>query len=176
MTGKHFKNDPATLGFKGKHVAELIQPGKYMNASSFIRWPRTRLHGHFYSVPTLKFTDASEPLMGKQRLQWQSLCAGRLLIISKGQPLSPSQLYTNGQGALAEQKESSWELETWNWKHGASVICTQCFSWEEWHALVDSGFPACVLVLTLTVIHNASQTAEKKEMKVTLDKICKYDF
>lgn len=166
MTEKHFKNDPATLGFKDKHVAELIRQGKYMNSSSFIRWPQTRLHGHFYSAPTLKFTDASEPWTGKQRLQWQSLCAGRLLIISKGQPLSPSQHYTNGQGALAEQKESSWELETWNWKHRASVICTSCLSWKEWHALVDSGFPACVLVLTLTVIHNASQMAGKNGWKL----------
>ncbi len=76
---------------KGSILHELIQPGKYMNTFIFIRWPRSRLHGHFYSVPTLKFTDASEPPMGKQRLQWQSLRVGRLyLSLQRETPLHPT--------------------------------------------------------------------------------------
>lgn len=72
-------------------LQELIQPGKYMNTFSFIRWPRSRLHGHFYSAPTLKFTDASEPPTGKQRLQWQSLSVGRLcLSFQRDNPLHPT--------------------------------------------------------------------------------------
>lgn len=70
---------------------ELIQPGKYMNTFCFIRWPRSRLHGHFHFVPTLKFTDASKLAMGKQRLQWQSLRVGRFyLSFQRDSPLHPT--------------------------------------------------------------------------------------
>lgn len=108
---------------KGSILHQLIQPGKYMNTFSFIRWPRSRLHGHFYSAPTLKFTGASEPPMGKQRLQWQSHSVGRLcLSFQRDKPSSPYRLYTNGQVALAEQKKSSWKLGSCNRKHQYAVL------------------------------------------------------
>lgn len=90
-------------------------------------------------------------------------CRKALLIISKGQPPSPYQLYTNGQGALPEQKSpvgnSGFALK----KHRQSVVCVQWFFWERSDMSLWTGlFPVCDLVLTFSIIHNALQQVSKK--------------
>ena len=102
-------------------VPELIQPEKYMNTFSFIRWPRSRLHGHFYSAPTLEFTHAFESPMGEQRLQWWSLSGGRLyLSFQRDIPLHPSNCIPMDR--VQKEKSSVLHRKTW------SVQCTlMCF-------------------------------------------------
>lgn len=143
---------------KGSILHELIQLGKYMNTFSFIRWPRTRLHGHFYSVPTLKFTDASEPLTGKQRLQWQSLSVGRLyLSFQRDSPFHPSNSIPMDRVHLQNKKvqlgTQVLQLKTWSICHLCAVFFSERNDMSQWPVV----FPVCVLVLTFKIIHNVLQ-------------------
>ena len=144
-----------------------------MNTFCFIRWPRSRLHGHFYSAPTLKFTDASEPPMGKQRLQWQSLRVGRLyLSFQRDSPLHPTDSIPMDRVHLQNKKSpaenSGLEMEDTD---RPLCVCSVFFFCRRGGVtrvffFAGSGSPVCDLVLTFCIIHNVSQQVGKKVWKL----------
>lgn len=147
---------------KGNILHELIQPGKYMNTFCFIRWPRSRLHGHFHSVPTLKFRRLEATDGQTKTSMTVPLSRKTLLIISKGQSPSPYQLYTNGQGEENNRRTNKVQFitvpvlqtKTWTIRH----LFVACLGGGAWH----DGFPVLDLVLTFCIIHNVSQQVCKE--------------
>lgn len=145
---------------------KLIQPGKYMNTFSFIRWPRSRLHGHFYSVPALKFIDASEPPTGKQRLQWQSLSVGRLYL--SFQRDSPLHLTCSIPMDRVQSRNKKVQLETLVLPSKTRPAChphtALLFFRGEGSdvGMWTSVLLVCDLVLTFTIIHNVWMQVSKR--------------
>lgn len=94
-------------------------------------------------------------------------CRKTLLIISKGQPPSPYQLYTNGQSALIEQKSPVENLGlAMKNMDNPSFLCSVVFVWEKGggHKFVGSGFLVCDLVLTFRIIWIVLQQGCKEKL------------
>lgn len=148
MIENHIKNEPTTLGFKGKHIVKTnTTRKKYLNTFSFIRWPRSRLHGHFYSVPTLQFT-------GVWATDGQTKTSMMVPPVSedsafhfKGPPPSPYQLFTEGQGALAEKV--SPKLVSCSGRYLPAYVVVEAVTW----CFLGSVFRACDVVPTFRIIH-----------------------
>lgn len=109
------------LGLQSESILHgVIQAGKYMNTFCFIRRPQRRLHGHFYSAPTLEVH--SRPKASDGQTKTSIVAAQRRE--DSAYHFKGTALFTWASVATdraTEKKKSGPTSRSWNPKHEPSI-------------------------------------------------------